>query len=41
VLVERALAAVDAVCEAVPSLRAESATLRTAIDAVADTWRRL
>jgi hypothetical protein len=41
VLVERALAAVDAVCEAVPSLRAESATLRTAINAVADTWRRL
>jgi hypothetical protein len=41
VLVARALAAVDAVCEAAPHLAADSEQIRKAIEAIASTWRKL
>jgi hypothetical protein len=41
VLVARATAALDAVCEAAPELTAEAVTVRNAIDGVASTWRKL
>jgi hypothetical protein len=41
ILVARATATLDTLCDAVPELAAEAVTVRNAIDAIASTWRKL